>query len=117
MFIYSFLLKDDMPFQFCKLSSMFWTAPKFHQPPGFHVLSLLISVSFLQISEIKVADIPDVDLSRLGVTKYGNFIVEVVDPVSDYLELMEVRDQHFSSFNEFMWLTISNCMRFFAACI
>lgn len=43
----------------------------------------------LSISEIKVADIPDVDLSQLGVTKYGNFSVEVVDPVADYLELME----------------------------
>ncbi|XP_050223124.1 phosphoglucomutase, chloroplastic [Mercurialis annua] len=43
----------------------------------------------LSISEIKMADIPDVDLSSLGVTKYGNYIVEVVDPVSDYLELME----------------------------
>lgn len=43
----------------------------------------------LSISEIKMADIPDVDLSTLGVTKYGNFSVEVVDPVSDYLELME----------------------------
>ncbi|KAK0596014.1 hypothetical protein LWI29_012008 [Acer saccharum] len=43
----------------------------------------------LSISEIKVADIPDVDLSSLGVTKYGNFSVEVVDPVSDYLEIME----------------------------
>ncbi|OAY30441.1 phosphoglucomutase, chloroplastic [Manihot esculenta] len=43
----------------------------------------------LSISQIKIADIPDIDLSRLGVTKYGNFIVEVVDPVSDYLELME----------------------------
>lgn len=43
-----------------------------------------------QISEIKMADIPDVDLSRLGTTKFGNFSVEVVDPVSDYLELMEV---------------------------
>ncbi|WCJ36567.1 phosphoglucomutase [Euphorbia peplus] len=43
----------------------------------------------LSISEIKMADIPDIDLSRLGVTKYGNFIVEVVDPVADYLELME----------------------------
>ncbi|KAA8539855.1 hypothetical protein F0562_026547 [Nyssa sinensis] len=43
----------------------------------------------LSISEIKMADIPDVDLSNLGVTKYGNFSVEVVDPVSDYLELME----------------------------
>lgn len=43
----------------------------------------------LSISEIKIADIPDVDLSLLGVTKYGNFSVEVIDPVADYLELME----------------------------
>ncbi|XP_030533275.1 phosphoglucomutase, chloroplastic [Rhodamnia argentea] len=43
----------------------------------------------LSISEIKMADIVDVDLSRHGTTKFGNFIVEVVDPVSDYLELME----------------------------
>lgn len=52
----------------------------------------------MQISEIKMADIPDVDLSRLGVTKYGKFIVEVVDPVSDYLELMEVRNKTYASF-------------------
>lgn len=45
----------------------------------------------MQISEIKMVDIPDVDLSHLGVTTYGKFSVEVVDPVSDYLELMEVR--------------------------
>lgn len=43
----------------------------------------------LSISEIQVADISDVDLSRLGITDYGNFRVEVIDPVSDYLELME----------------------------
>nr|XP_010934074.1 phosphoglucomutase, chloroplastic [Elaeis guineensis] len=43
----------------------------------------------LSISEIKIADIPVVDLSCLGVTNYGDFIVEVIDPVSDYLELME----------------------------
>eukprot|EP00262_Sarcandra_glabra_P020380 TRINITY_DN8087_c0_g1_i3.p1 TRINITY_DN8087_c0_g1~~TRINITY_DN8087_c0_g1_i3.p1 ORF type:complete len:572 (+),score=109.11 TRINITY_DN8087_c0_g1_i3:127-1842(+) len=43
----------------------------------------------LSISEIKIADIPDVDLSCLGVTECGNFSVEVIDPVSDYLELME----------------------------
>lgn len=43
----------------------------------------------LSISEIKMAEIPDIDLSHLGVTKYGNFSVEVIDPVSDYLELME----------------------------
>ncbi|XP_010482525.1 PREDICTED: phosphoglucomutase, chloroplastic [Camelina sativa] len=43
----------------------------------------------LSISEIKVAEIPDIDLSQVGVTKYGSFSVEVIDPVSDYLELME----------------------------
>ncbi|KAF3327114.1 phosphoglucomutase [Carex littledalei] len=43
----------------------------------------------LSISEIKMADIPDVDLSSLGAKSYGSFSVEVVDPVSDYLELME----------------------------
>lgn len=44
----------------------------------------------LQISEIKTAEIPDVDLTKLGTTKFGNFTVEVIDPVSDYLELFEV---------------------------
>ncbi|XP_010255608.1 PREDICTED: phosphoglucomutase, chloroplastic-like isoform X2 [Nelumbo nucifera] len=43
----------------------------------------------VKISEIKMAEIPDVDLCCLGVTAYGNFSVEVIDPVSDYLELME----------------------------
>ncbi|KAK1261653.1 hypothetical protein QJS04_geneDACA000921 [Acorus gramineus] len=43
----------------------------------------------LSLSEIRMADLPDVDLSRLGVTEYGSFSVEVIDPVSDYLELME----------------------------
>lgn len=54
----------------------------------------------MQISEIKVADIPDVDLSCLGVTEFRNFSVEVVDPVSDYLELLEVgnRDMHLWNF-------------------
>ena len=36
-----------------------------------------------------MANTSDVDLSRLGVTKFGSFTVEVVDPVSDYLELLE----------------------------
>ncbi|PKA53977.1 Phosphoglucomutase, chloroplastic [Apostasia shenzhenica] len=43
----------------------------------------------LSISEIKLADIPDVDLSSLGVTIYDGFSIEVIDPVTDYLELME----------------------------
>lgn len=56
----------------------------------FAILRGCVCASLLQISEIKFADIPDVDLSRVGEIKYGNFSVEVVDPVSDYLELMEV---------------------------
>nr|CAD1825662.1 unnamed protein product [Ananas comosus var. bracteatus] len=40
-------------------------------------------------SEIKIADIPDIDLSSLGVTTYGNFTIEVIDPISDYQELLE----------------------------
>ncbi|KAE8662111.1 Phosphoglucomutase [Hibiscus syriacus] len=43
----------------------------------------------LSISEIKMAEIPDVDISHTGVTNYGNFTVEVIDPVLDYLELLE----------------------------
>ncbi|KAL5224663.1 hypothetical protein ABZP36_011302 [Zizania latifolia] len=43
----------------------------------------------LSISEIKTSDIPDVDLSSLGVVSYGDFTIEVIDPVLDYLELME----------------------------
>lgn len=37
-----------------------------------------------------MADIPDIDLSSLGVTTFGSFTVEVIDPVPDYLELLEV---------------------------
>lgn len=39
----------------------------------------------MQINEIKLGYILYIDLSRLGV-KYGNFSVEVVDPISNYLE-------------------------------
>mmetsp|Transcript_20785 Transcript_20785/g.33687 ORF Transcript_20785/g.33687 Transcript_20785/m.33687 type:complete len:615 (+) Transcript_20785:123-1967(+) len=41
------------------------------------------------VSELKVADIPDVDLSVCGITKFGDFEVEVIDPVADYLALAE----------------------------
>lgn len=45
----------------------------------------------MQISEIKMADIPDIDLTTTGVSKYGTFTVEVIDPVVDYMELLEVK--------------------------
>ncbi len=43
---------------------------------------------FTQTVELlKMADIPDVDLTTCGVHKFGDFEVEVIDPVSDYLNL------------------------------
>eukprot|EP00238_Polyblepharides_amylifera_P012424 CAMPEP_0196578810 /NCGR_PEP_ID=MMETSP1081-20130531/7631_1 /TAXON_ID=36882 /ORGANISM="Pyramimonas amylifera, Strain CCMP720" /LENGTH=616 /DNA_ID=CAMNT_0041898139 /DNA_START=774 /DNA_END=2624 /DNA_ORIENTATION=+ len=41
------------------------------------------------ISEIKMADFTDVDLSVLGSTTFDDFEVEVVDPVADYLALLQ----------------------------
>jgi phosphoglucomutase len=45
------------------------------------------------ISELKLADLPEVDLSKPGTHKFGEFEVEVIDSVSDYLAtLKEVFD-------------------------
>lgn len=41
------------------------------------------------IQQYKLCPLPDVDLNRLGITKFDSFVVEVVDPVSDYADLME----------------------------
>lgn len=42
-----------------------------------------------QISQYKLADLPEVDLSSIGVTTLDGFVVEVIDAVSDYADLME----------------------------
>lgn len=42
-----------------------------------------------EITEYRILDVPDVDLDKLGATKVGDTVVEVVDPVADYAELME----------------------------
>jgi phosphoglucomutase len=41
------------------------------------------------IANYRITDTPDVDLGQVGKTKIGNMTVEVVDPVSDYAELMQ----------------------------
>ena len=41
------------------------------------------------ISEFKIADAPDVDLGSLGRQELGSMEIEVVDPIADYVELME----------------------------
>ena len=43
----------------------------------------------LEISEYRTAETPDVDLDTLGPSKVGDMVVEVVDPVTDYAELLE----------------------------
>ncbi|KAL4426555.1 hypothetical protein ABPG77_008413, partial [Micractinium sp. CCAP 211/92] len=45
------------------------------------------------ISELKMADIPEVDLSKVGTTRFGSFEVEVVDYTTEYFDtLKEVFD-------------------------
>ena len=42
------------------------------------------------IQEYKIADFPDVDVSKIGVVKVADgFEVEVIDPVDDYLQLLK----------------------------
>ena len=41
------------------------------------------------ISEFKIADAPDVDLGSLGRQELGGMEIEVVDPIADYVALME----------------------------
>lgn len=41
------------------------------------------------LTEYRLLDAPDVDLDRLGESRLGAMVVEVVDPVSDYAALME----------------------------
>jgi phosphoglucomutase len=41
------------------------------------------------IKELKMADVPDVDLSKIGTTKFGDFEVEVIDYTKDYLGLLQ----------------------------
>lgn len=42
-----------------------------------------------EITEYKIFEGADVDLARVGETKIGGTIVQVIDPVADYAELME----------------------------
>lgn len=41
------------------------------------------------ISSFKTADIETIDLDKIGTVKAGGMTVEVIDPVTDYAELME----------------------------
>ena len=40
------------------------------------------------ITEYKIADFADVNIEKLGNTTIGDFVIEVIDPVTDYADLM-----------------------------
>jgi len=42
-----------------------------------------------KVATLHMADIADIDLSKVGTTKFGDFEVEVVDPVEDYLAVLK----------------------------
>jgi len=41
------------------------------------------------ITEYRIIEGPDIDLARIGETRIGDNVVQVIDPVADYVELME----------------------------
>ncbi len=42
-----------------------------------------------EISQYRILEADDIDLGRLGETKLGGMVVDVINPVSDYAELLE----------------------------
>ena len=41
------------------------------------------------ITEYKIFESPDIDLSKIGSSKLGDMQIEIIDPVSDYVEMMQ----------------------------
>jgi len=57
-------------------------------PSPEHVTESIYKRS-LEIDTYRFFDAPDVDLDQLGKNRIGDMVVEVFDPVADYLQLME----------------------------
>ncbi|MDL1959133.1 MAG: alpha-D-glucose phosphate-specific phosphoglucomutase [Deltaproteobacteria bacterium] len=57
-------------------------------PSPEHVTECIYKRS-LEIDTYRFFDAPDVDLDQLGENRIGEMVVEVFDPVADYLQLME----------------------------
>ena len=65
---------------------------KFNTPnggPAPEKVTEAIYAATLNISRYHTLDTPDIDLDRLGSTSVGDMVVEIVDPVSAYADLME----------------------------
>lgn len=42
-----------------------------------------------KINEYKISDMPDIDLSQIGLTRCEDMEIEIIDPIADYIKLME----------------------------
>lgn len=65
---------------------------KFNTPnggPAAEKVTEEIYNATLHIKRYHLLNTPDIDLDRVGTTEVGEMPVEIVDPVSDYAELME----------------------------
>ena len=43
----------------------------------------------LNITEYKIMDVADIDLSVIGTQKLGDMTIEIIDPVNDYVEMLQ----------------------------
>jgi len=57
--------------------------------PATEAVSAAIHAASTGLTEYRILDAPDPDLSRPGETRLGAMVIEVVDPVADYADLME----------------------------
>jgi phosphoglucomutase len=56
--------------------------------PAPEKITEAIFVKSKTISQYKIADFADVDIETIGKTQLDNFIIEVINPVTDYADLM-----------------------------
>ncbi|MGH6912392.1 MAG: alpha-D-glucose phosphate-specific phosphoglucomutase, partial [Geminicoccales bacterium] len=57
--------------------------------PAPEAITEAIFAQTKQIDQYRILDAPDVDLGRLGTTALDGVTIEIIDPIADYLELMQ----------------------------
>ncbi|MFK5978464.1 MAG: alpha-D-glucose phosphate-specific phosphoglucomutase [Rhizobiaceae bacterium] len=65
---------------------------KYNQPNGGPATARVSDTIFAnteEITEYEFADIPDIDIATVGETKIANTTIRIIDPVTDYAELMQ----------------------------
>jgi phosphoglucomutase len=60
-----------------------------HSGPAPEAVTEAIFAKSRTISRYRILEAPDLDLGRLGTVELGGTKVEVIDPIADYLELMQ----------------------------